>query len=246
MGLKEVKEDWEEWGETDPYFAILTRPEKKGRGWDVSEFLASGPGIVEEALGEISSSGLSLSRRRALDFGCGVGRLTRPLGAKFDEVVGVDISSSMVRRAKELFPPSNCEFMVNDADNLSAFPDCHFDFIISLITLQHMEPKYAKGYLKEFARVLSHGGLAYFGIPEAWKKPLEIGPRARTWVANHHRALSLYRSVAGHAAPAMEMHGLKRKEVISLMQSAGCQVKSVKEHQYAGRWLDFRYLAYKP
>lgn len=37
----------------------------------------------------------------ALDFGCGVGRLTRALAAFFDRATGVDISSSMIEEAKK-------------------------------------------------------------------------------------------------------------------------------------------------
>ena len=49
-------------------------------------------------------------RDRALDFGCGVGRLTRALGTRFESALGVDISAGMIeqaRRLNEAFPPAS-------------------------------------------------------------------------------------------------------------------------------------------
>ena len=38
-------------------------------------------------------------RRAALDYGCGVGRLTLPLAERCEHVYGVDVSPSMLREA---------------------------------------------------------------------------------------------------------------------------------------------------
>lgn len=67
-----------------------------------------------EIFSKIDASGLLSRHQRALDFGCGVGRLTQALGARFDEVVGIDISSSKVKLAEELNTSPNCKFVVNN------------------------------------------------------------------------------------------------------------------------------------
>lgn len=218
MNLEEVKRNWEKFAQMDPFFAILTDPSKRGGKWNVKEFFDSGVKEVEGIINTIDSLGLSLHYGRALDFGCGVGRLTQPLGARFKEAIGVDISSNMVNLAMKFNTLPNCKFIVNARADLSLFPDNYFDFILSLITLQHMEPRYIRGYLLEFARVLSHGGVGCLGIPDNTN-----GPKAQIhlWVQSNRFGYLVYKNLPRRAMPVMEMHGLTRSEVTSLMNSGG-------------------------
>ena len=80
-----------------------------------------------------------LAQGVALDFGCGVGRLTRALGTRFEQAVGVDISEAMVAQATpaERAVPA-CEFRVNTAFDLTQFETGSFDFVYSSIVLQHL------------------------------------------------------------------------------------------------------------
>jgi ubiquinone/menaquinone biosynthesis C-methylase UbiE len=111
----------------------------------------------------MDSLGQGFPRGRALDFGCGVGRLTQPLADHYEEVVGVDIAPSMIELAENLNRRGDrCSYVLNESDDLRAFCDSGFDLIYSNITLQHMEPRYAFRYIKEFLRVLSGDGLLVF------------------------------------------------------------------------------------
>ena len=72
----------------------------------------------------------------ALDFGCGAGRLTRGLEAIFEEIVGVDVTASMIERARELsLPRSRCRYLLNERSGLSIFENATFDFVLSFIML---------------------------------------------------------------------------------------------------------------
>ncbi len=245
MDLKEVKKNWEEFGTSDPFWAILAEPSKGGK-WDVNEFFAVGAREVARIVKRTESLRLTSAHRRALDFGCGVGRLTQPLGARFDEAIGVDISSSMVRLADSLNTTPNCTFIVNERSDLSVFPDGHFDFILSLITLQHMESRFAKTYLQEFMRVLSPSGILYFQIPEQVKIPT---PYRRAKAQIYYRVVMryriiflLFRALLGSPRVVMEMHGMLKNEVISLIQSAGGKVEFIEELPDAGpNWTSYRY-----
>ena len=97
MELAEVQKHWDALERTDPLWAILTEPSKRYGGWDLAEFFASGERAVAEVMREVDALGrLPLSRRRrALDFGCGVGRLTQALCHYFGSCDGVDIAPSM-------------------------------------------------------------------------------------------------------------------------------------------------------
>ena len=114
----------------------------------------------------IDSLEITLSGNKALDFGCGVGRLTQALCLYFDQCYGVDIAPSMIELAEKYNRYTRkCRYYINSAQDLSLFENNSFNFIYSNIVLQHMEPKYSKNFIKEFIRVLAGDGLLIFQIP---------------------------------------------------------------------------------
>jgi SAM-dependent methyltransferase len=157
-----AKCEWEDLAHLDPLWAILTEKSKQFGKWDREEFFATGQAEIDTLM---RSCGLnSGDNGRALDFGCGVGRLSRALCSYFGEVHGVDISGEMVRLAGEYTP--SCTFHVNPADDLKLFHNDFFDFIYSNIVLQHQSSKeIAKAYITEFLRVIKPKGLIIFQVP---------------------------------------------------------------------------------
>src|ERR1700693_385342 len=181
--LKRHKQAWDTLGEMDPFWAVLTDPKGKFGGWDVDAFFGTGEKQIAQVMSEATRLGCPAHRDSALDFGCGVGRLTRALGKHFRQAVGIDISESMIGKARELnkaFP--NCEFRVNASNKLEMFPDDHFDMIYTAIVLQHL-PKRSMilAYIAEFQRVLRPGGLLIFQVPcqIPWRNRLQ--PRRRLY-----------------------------------------------------------------
>ncbi len=166
MELERLQQHWTAFGEQDPLWAILADPGKRGGGWDLEEFFATGRGTVDDVLRELADRGVAVERGRALDFGCGVGRLTQALAEHFESCDGVDLAASMIQRARELNKNGDrVRFHHNDAPGLRLFGDGSFDFILSLIVLQHMKPELMRGYMGEFVRVLRPGGVAVFNVP---------------------------------------------------------------------------------
>jgi SAM-dependent methyltransferase len=111
---------------------------------------------------------------RALDFGCGVGRLTRPLADHFDEVVGVDIAPTMIDLARRYHADRpSCRFEVNQAEDLARFPSATFDLVLSLIVLQHVPPATAVRYLRELCRLVTPGGVLAVQVPA---RPVDPAP----------------------------------------------------------------------
>src|SRR4029450_1971208 len=86
----------------DPLWAVYVAPGTKGGKWDVDAFFALGREEVDGVFAEFQRLGLSPGRQRALDFGCGVGRLSQALAEHVDEVIGIDISPTMLEKAREL------------------------------------------------------------------------------------------------------------------------------------------------
>ena len=182
MSLARHKEDWERLAEADAMWAVLTAPGRKGGRWDADEFFATGEAEVEHVVS--TAAGLGLSRReRALDFGCGVGRLTRALGQRFGHALGLDISEGMVEQARRLNADvPACEFRVNAAPDLGSLESESFDLVYSSIVLQHLQSaRDIERYVAEFLRVARPDGLVVFGIPRHIPFPWSLQPRRRLY-----------------------------------------------------------------
>lgn len=166
MDLKELQKNWDQFGKTDPLWAILANPSRRGGGWQPEEFFASGRREITNVMSKAEALGLPARRERALDFGCGVGRLTQALCAWFQHCCGVDIAPSMMELARRYnVCGDKCEYFLNTSEDLRMFPDAAFDLVYSNIVLQHMEPRYSTLYIREFVRVLQPQGLLVFQVP---------------------------------------------------------------------------------
>jgi ubiquinone/menaquinone biosynthesis C-methylase UbiE len=158
----------------DPLYSILADQEKMGGSWDQEEFFETGRAEIADLARRLSQNGFQLHGSRALDFGCGVGRLTEALAPYFHEVVGVDVSQVMLERARAHSRNSNVSYVLNVAPDLSRFPDSFFDFVLSRLVLQHTGRRLARSYLSEFGRVLCPGGIGQVQVPTGFKNFIGI------------------------------------------------------------------------
>lgn len=184
---------WTKLGDVDPLWAILSDPDKENGQWNQSEFFATGVEEIAQFRERLASLGITLpGGGAALDFGCGVGRLTQALSQWHDEAHGVDISGPMITKGRELAQAHpNCTLHLNQNQHLGLFPDQRFDFVYSRIVLQHMEPQLAQNYIREFIRVLKPGGICAFQVPST-VRPRDANPAVSTaWVAKAKAKLTV-------------------------------------------------------
>ena len=203
---------WDRWAKTDPLFAILSDPNKLGGKWDIKEFMAHTPEL-DSALAVVEKNQLLGGRAQALDFGCGVGRITQALADHFDKVVGIDISEAMIAQANTLNRHGDRVRYVSGA--LSQFPDKTFDFAWTIYVIQHI-PKSMQGkILRELVRVLKPDGLLMCQIaapPQGLARlRTQFGPR---WL----KELRFKRRYG--SAPLIEMNPLPESEVRQLIAPA--------------------------
>lgn len=155
---------WDAHAEADPLWAVLSFPEKKGRRWSLPEFMQTGEREIALLFHRAGELGLRIPAGPVLDFGCGVGRLTQALGRRRPDVVGVDISPVMIDLASRLNQyPDRVRYLA--ASGLHAFGSGSIALIYSNIVLQHVEPRDAVQYLREFFRILQPHGVAIFQLP---------------------------------------------------------------------------------
>jgi SAM-dependent methyltransferase len=224
--LEELAKNWEGFAQTDPLWSICTDPQKRGNKWDEEEFFETGRKEIDKVLSYVQSLGLHLDLTApALDFGCGVGRLTRALTQHFTECWGVDISPTMIELAKDFHKRNpRCHFCINQTANLQKFSDAYFGFVYTSIVLQHIARRYAESYIKELIRVLKPGGIFIFQIVDRYPCGIMRALRARARVRSRLKALLKRDETSFH----MEMHSIKEELIRELLSGGNVQIADVR------------------
>jgi ubiquinone/menaquinone biosynthesis C-methylase UbiE len=166
--LDEVQSKYNRIGLEDAFVGTVGSPIK-----DLDLYFAHGEQQIGGILSSAQSLGINLGSGRALDFGCGIGRVTRALGKQFDEAHGLDISPSMIALANRYNTnPARCQFRLHCDYQLSLFVDDFFDLVVGINVFRYISPALSQAYLREFMRVLRPGGLVYFETSEAagWRR----------------------------------------------------------------------------
>lgn len=235
--------DWQQWGEQDPYFAVLT-DERLQRDRLTPEALAaffqSGEAHVARVLGTIRQHlDPGFHPRRGLDFGCGVGRVLLPLAEAAEQMVGVDVSSAMLEEARKNADArhlANVELVRSD-DGLSRVSG-RFDLVHSHIVLQHIPVARGERLLRRLLELLEPGGVGAFHVP--YRR--SVGPvrRAAGWarrtVPGVHGVLNRLRGMPW-GRPPMQMNVYDLGRLYRLFESAGvAQVHSrfMRDGEYHG------------
>jgi SAM-dependent methyltransferase len=222
--LHKLQQHWEGFAQVDPLWAICVDAHKRGNKWTRDEFFETGRREIEGVIEYLLSMGLSTDPALpVLDFGCGVGRLTRALSHRFRECWGVDISPTMVRMAEEFNRDRDgCHFLLNEKDDLRQFADETFGLVYTSIVLQHIQRTYVERYLRELIRVLKPGGIFVFQVPEREKAPWisklrnRIGLRSKITRLRGRRTLDAF-YMAMHCIPEKDIRGMLSGQPVNIL-----------------------------
>jgi len=178
--------DWDDLARVDPLWAVLSAEGKRNGGWELDEFFATGEAEVAQILSHAAELGRPGRNDTALDFGCGVGRLTRALSAHFANTVGLDASAQMIEHARRLTPAPAVTFAT--AEEPPAGP---FDLVVANLVLQHLPSKaLARDYIRRLIAAARPDGLVVFQLPTRLPLARRVQPRRR-----------LYAALRGHVSP---------------------------------------------
>lgn len=159
---------WDRFAEQDPHY--FTYPLASH-----AEYFATGIQTIGELLARHAPA--AAPRRRALDIGCGLGRLTFALCDHFEHVVGIDISDQLlghVREHQRQHAVANLTTLRVDEGWESSGP---YDFILSLFVMQHVSSwPIIESYLDAVGRTLAPRGV---GILSFDTRPSTLGYRLR-------------------------------------------------------------------
>src|SRR5262245_29594400 len=139
--MRNTDKAWQRFGQTDPYFAVLTHSRFRAaakEGEARREFFESGVDHVERIFATIKENlDPEFAPRRALDFGCGVGRVTIPLARRVTQVVAIDVSDWMLDEAKKTCEEAGVRNVtLLKSDDSSGKLSGDFDFVAAFIVVQ--------------------------------------------------------------------------------------------------------------
>jgi len=234
---------WEQYGKDNPYFGVLSDERFRGAGLSESarrDFYASGEEYVQETLAVCQRHFAAPARAKALDFGCGVGRLTIPLASHFESVTGIDISQAMLDEAR-----ANCSTLgvgnVRFLQNLETLTEEQgtFSFINTFIVLQHIEPSRGLDVVVAMLRLLGRGGYGAIHMTYARAKDrADLGSRTlgSTAVQALRRPLSAVHRMLTRRDPEMQMNAYPLNKVLFILQDAGVQEVHTRFTDHGGHW----------
>jgi SAM-dependent methyltransferase len=132
----------------------------------VAAYSLGDPARLEAATAEVVAwlrgRGLLDPPPRLLDLGCGIGRFCAALAPLARQVVGLEVSEAMARRARaRLAGMGGASVLVGSGHDLAALADGSFDLILAVDAFPYLvqaSPALAAGHLREAARLLRPDG----------------------------------------------------------------------------------------
>lgn len=217
-----IAREWRHFGETEPHWSVVTGDEFKPASIaeNIDAFYELGRDDVFYIICALKRNGVWKGEGvTALDFGCGVGRLSLALAPHVSHVTGIDISPAHLVHAKQRAEQTgigNVAFNpIGTIQEIDLLPK--FDLIISLIVLQHNPPPVMVELLKKLLSRLAAGGTAVIQIP--------------TYIVGQRFTVADYLS---NAQPSMEMNAVPQRVIYEVIDQSGCKVIEVREDGYMG------------
>jgi SAM-dependent methyltransferase len=220
---------WTELGRSEPYWSVISADRYRGRHEgqldDENVFYNSGSYQVQLIEAAIRRAGIDGSRlKTCIEYGCGVGRVTRHLAGRFTLVHGYDISSPHLDIARRYLESESIDNVrlhhMTDESVFDAMPAV--DLIVSIIVLQHSPPPIIACALDRMLARILPGGMAIIQLP--------------TYISGYQYSNSAYLraiAVSGNT-PRIEIHALPQQAIFRIAAHAGCEILEVFEDAHIG------------
>ncbi|MBS0333294.1 MAG: class I SAM-dependent methyltransferase [Proteobacteria bacterium] len=213
--MRDTDADWRALGQTNPYWAVLSHPDFLAENITperVDAFYASGLPYIDGIAAGLEKATGARPSGRALDFGCGVGRLSEAMTRYADDVTGVDISPGMLELARARAS------RVTYLDHVPAGP---FDWINSFIVFQHIPPERGEAIIGDLAGKLADGGAVSLQVT-AWRDknrewPKDEAATPRGFLRRKVKGDRLLSLPVGH----IHMYDYDLSRVVRLLNLAG-------------------------
>jgi len=217
-----IRRTWTSLGEGRPFHSVLTDerflPQRLPQFEEA--FWESGRHEVAHLANYLAELGVhNLSDATATELGCGVGRVTIPLGARCRRVIAYDISEphlAIARRSAAAQARSTIEFIGCGEKLPAAFEAC--DLIYTKIVLQHNPPPIIGALLQRLIRALKPGGVGIIQLP--------------TYRLGY--SFNLHEYLRSRQSTDMEMHCFPQPALFSLLAKEGARLVELREDDATG------------
>lgn len=226
---RDTDADWRELGATQPFWGVLTHPDYRTENLTpeaLAAFYDSGVAYIDDIAARLQQATGLRPLGRALDFGCGAGRLAEAMAAHA-QTTGYDISPGMLAKARE---------QGGKASYVETLPDGPFDWINSFIVFQHIAPERGLALMETLLARLAPGGHVSLHVT-AWRDPALLPAAPRGW-----RGLVKALVPAGlldwlrpaAAAGTISMYDYDLSQVLRLLNRAGLEELSLVSTDHGG------------
>ncbi len=240
--MNRERQRWTNLASRNPYWAVVSWPEFHENDLDedaIRRFFESGERHVASVLATVRAHvDPDFELGRALEYGCGVGRIAIPLARVCEHVVAVDISEAMLSETE-----ANCasraitNIDLARADEFLAAPDdaYSFDFAHSFVVLQHIAPNTGMPIIECILRRLSPGGVGALHVTYADR----AGPLRRS----AHRLRRRFRLVGAAlnllqgrplAEPVIPMYEYNLVDLFEVFGRYGCTALHAELTDHSG------------
>lgn len=219
-----IQRTWQQLGDTEPHWSVLASEEFRQSNLQAAkdEFYQTGKRHVAQLFGSLERNGIDHTRfKTCLDYGCGVGRITRHLSERFEQVFAYDISLSHLKCTEEHLREEQISNVVLNhlkrVQDVESLPKV--DVAFSMIVLQHNPPPIIGYIIEGLVRSLNPGGIAFFQVP--------------TYRLGYNFSLASYlaEKTGKHE---MEMHVLPQSRIFEIANHAGARVLEVIDDGWTG------------
>lgn len=223
---------WKRYGEVDPYFGVITRDDY--HSWSLTdqkreEFFQSGEAHVESIMKTLREINPKFSPASAIDFGCGVGRLTLPLARVSASVLGVDVAPGMLSEAQKNAAERGAA-NVTFAHEVSG----RFDLVHSYIVLQHIPPRRGLPILRDLVSRVERGGMIVLQVPYHAVLWVRLATRMKHVNPVAKGAFNLAKARPWNF-PALTMYYYSIPSILSILRDAGIDDIRIALDSAAGR-----------
>jgi trans-aconitate methyltransferase len=217
--------DWEKFGKDDAYFGVIAHPKYRKSNLTEEgkkEFFQSGADDIDRVLSTVRRQiDQDFTIKKAIDFGCGVGRVLIPLASVSEEVIGIDVSDSMLDEAKENCKAQSIEnvaFIKSD-DTLSRLKN-KYNFIHSLIVFQHIPVTRGMQIFENLLTHLDVGGVCVVHFTYAtYNKERKFLSFIKKYIPFSRNFINLTLK-RDFFAPQMQMNKYNLNQLLLLLQKA--------------------------
>lgn len=167
--FERIRHEWSKLGQIDPYWSVITDERyrvDKLTDESLAAFFASGQRTAEMIEAFASRANVRLKDGLCIEFGCGVGRVTRWLSDRFSRVLAVDVSGGNLRICDHFMRSQGIANVstqtVARSSDIKDLPEC--EFLFSTIVLQHNPPPIQYFILDTLLSRIVPGGSALFQL----------------------------------------------------------------------------------